>query len=241
MRVLAAAAAAICFCAPSFSDNSNYPQPLADALAMGYAAPEDAFWRFTLRVSMNETVMDVRFDGAEADGEDWTLLSPASADDLSDELSAMWTDMNTPDEDSGENEGAGLSIRSGGGLFFSPETARMIAGDVQQASAGGYTFRPDLDPDSDEADSMAEHLSGEIALASSGQVERIRIFAPASFKPNPAARIHEFEMIMNFQTLEGLPAPVMTSMSTVVDVSALFQRQQQSVRFEFSDVEYAEP
>lgn len=241
MRVLAAAAAAMCFCAPSFSDSSTYPQPLADALAMGYAAPEDAFWRFTMRVSMNDAVMDVRFDGAQADGEDWTLLSPASPDVLPEELSGMWAEMNTPDDPDDAGNGRRLSVGSGGGLFFSPETAQMIAGDVQLAAGGGYTFRPDLDPDSDEAESMAEHLNGEIALASSGHVERIRIFAPASFKPNPAARIHEFEMVMDFQSVEGLPAPVMTSMSTVVDVSALFQRQQQNVRFDFSDVEYVEP
>jgi len=240
MRIIAATAAALFVSAATFSDTSTYPQPLVDALSMGYEAPDDAVWRFTMRVSMNEAAMELRFDGGQADGEEWTLLSPASPDVLSGELSEMWIDMNTPD-DGEDDERDGISVGSGGGLFFTPETASMIAGNVERVSGGGYTFSPDLDPDSDEADSMAEHMAGELSLAAAGHVDRIRIYAPESFKPNPAARIHEFEMVMDFQTFEGLPAPVMTSMSTVVDVSALFQRQQQNVRFEFSDVEYVEP
>ncbi len=241
MRFISAAVAVLCFPAISFSDSSTYPQPLADALSMGYEAPDDAVWRFTMRVSMNDSVMELGFDGAQADGAEWTLISPSSPESLSDELADMWVDMNTPDDDDDEDNGRSISVGSGGGLFFTPETARMIAGNVERTSGGGYTFSPDLDPESDQADSMAENLAGEISLAPAGHVDRIRIFAPASFKPNPAARVHEFEMVMDFQRFDGLPAPVMTSMSTVVDVSALFQRQQQSVRFDFSDVEYVEP
>lgn len=239
MRVFAAAAAALFVSATAFSDTSTYPQPLADALSMGYDAPDDAVWRFNMRVSTNDTAMELEFDGTQPDGDEWTLISPADPDALSGELADMWVDMNTPDDE--EEESRGISVGSGGGLFFTPETASMIAGNVARTSGGGYTFRPDLDPESDEADSMAENLAGEVSLAAAGHVDRIRIHAPVSFKPHPAARVHEFEMTMEFQQLEGLPAPVMTSMSTVVDVSALFQRQQQSVRFEFSDVEYVEP
>ncbi|QNL18925.1 hypothetical protein HXX25_05935 [Hyphobacterium sp. CCMP332] len=241
MRIIAAAAAALIVSATAFSDTSTYPQPLADALTLGYDAPDDAVWRFNMRVSMNDDAMELRFDGAQADGEEWTLISPASPDSLSGELADMWVDMNTPDDDDDGDNGRSISLGSGGGLFFTAETARMITGSVERTSGGGYSFSPDLDPDSDEADSMAEHLSGELSVATAGHIERIRIFAPVSFKPNPAARVHEFEMVMDFQRFEGLPAPVMTSMSTVVDVSALFQRQQQNVRFDFSDVEYVEP
>lgn len=239
MRIFAVAAAALFASATAFSDTSTYPQPLAEALSMGYEAPDEAVWRFNMRVSMNDEAMELSFDGAQADGAEWTLISPASPDSLSEELSDMWVDMNTPDGE--EEEGRGISVGSGGGLFFTPETARLIAGNVERTSGGGYSFSPDLDPGSDEADSMAEHLSGELSLAAAGHVDRIRIFAPASFKPNAAARVHAFEMVMDFQRFEGLPAPVMTSMSTVVDVSALFQRQQQNVRFDFFDVEYVEP
>jgi len=241
MRVIVAAAAALFVSASAISDSSTYPQPLADALVMGYEAPEDAVWRFTMRVSMNEDSMELRFDGAQADGEEWTLLSPSSPDVLPDELSDMWVDMNTPGDGEDEDDGQGISVGNGGGLFFTPETASMIAGNVERVSGNGFTFNPDLDPGSEESDSMAENLSGEVSLATAGHVERIRIFAPESFKPNPAARVHEFEMVMDFQLFDELPAPVMTSMSTTVDVSALFQRQQQNVRFEFSDVEYIEP
>lgn len=243
MKVIAVTAAALICSAAAFSDSSIYPQPVSDALAMTHDASDEAVWRFTMRVSMNDDSMHVGFDGAQADGAQWTLLSPASPDALTGDLSDMWTDMVTPDdtEDAEDREGGGMSIGSDGGLFFTVETASMIAGNVQRLSGAQYSFDPDIDPDSDENDSMAAHLDGELALASAGHVEQIRIFAPESFKPNPAARIHEFELVMDFQQLDGLPAPIMTSMSTVVDVSALFQRQQQSVRFEFSDVEYIEP
>ncbi|GJL96402.1 MAG: hypothetical protein DHS20C06_02190 [Hyphobacterium sp.] len=243
MKAIAAIAAALMCSAAAFSDSSIYPQPVSDALAMTHDASDEAVWRFTMRVSMNDNSMDVGYDGAQDDGAQWTLLSPASPETLTEDLSDMWMDMITPDdtENAEDGEGVGLSVGSDGGLFFTAETASMIAGNVQRVSGGQYSFDPDIDPESDENDSMAEHLDGELALASAGHVEQIRIFAPESFKPNPAARIHEFELIMDFRQLDGMPAPIMTSMSTVVDVSALFQRQQQSVRFEFSDVEYVEP
>jgi hypothetical protein len=243
MKVFAATAAALICSAAAYSDSSIHPQPVSDALAMTHDASNEAVWRFNVRVSMDDHSMDVGFNGALEDGAQWTLLSPASPEDLVDDLSDMWTDMITPDdsENADDGDGGGLSIGSDGGLFFTAETASMVAGNVQRMAGGQYSFDPDIDPESEENDSMAEYLDGELALASAGHVEQIRIFAPESFKPNPAARIHAFELIMNFQHLDGLPAPVMTSMSTVVDVSALFQRQQQSVRFEFSDVEYIEP
>jgi hypothetical protein len=88
---------------------------------------------------------------------------------------------------------------------------------------------------------MQDHLTGELSLSEQGHVGEMRIFAPESFKPNAAARVHAFEMRMTFEQPDGLPAPVLTSMSTHIDVSALFQRQTQQLDFRFSDVEYVEP
>jgi len=240
MRIITATAAALLVSGAAFSDSSLYPQPVSDALTRTHDASDEAVWRFNMRVSMNDDVMVVGFDGAQADGAQWTLLAPETSDALTGDLSDMWADMITPDDNDDSEEG-GLSVGSDGGLFFTAETAAMIAGNVRRVAGNQYSFDPDIDPDSDESDSMVEHLDGELALATTGFIEQIRIFAPESFKPNPAARIHVFELVMDFQQLDNLPAPIMTSMSTVVDVSALFQRQQQSVRFEFSDVEYIEP
>jgi len=241
MSVFAAALALVAANA-AVSDFSTYPQPLADALSRTYEAPDDAVWRFTLEVSLADERMRVRFDGTQPDGQDWTLLSPADPDTLGEELSDMWLDMNTPDDSTEEAEGS-VSIGNSG-LFFDAETAAMVAGGVELVEGVtfglSYRFDPALEG-GEGSDGMDEHLAGEVSIAPLGHVQQIRIYAPASFKPNPAARVHEFEMVLGFEQIDGLPAPVMTSMSTNIDVSALFQRQQQNLAFHFSDVEYMEP
>lgn len=224
------------------SDFSAYPQPLAEALAITYESPEDAVWHFTMDVTVQGDSMRVRFDGSQPDGSDWTLLSPSDPDALPEALADIWEDMNTPREEGEEAEG-GVSI-GGDGLFFDGETAAMVSGGIELiegAAAPAYRFIPDLNPGEEEEDVMEEHLSAELTIAPAGYVQTIRIFAPESFKPNPAARVHTFEMAMEFDQVDGLPAPILTRMTTDVEVSALFQRQEQSIEFRFSDVEYVEP
>ncbi|MEE2525153.1 hypothetical protein V0U79_02160 [Hyphobacterium sp. HN65] len=242
MKWVCSAVALLVTSAAYSSDLSTYPQPLADALSRTYEAPETAVWRFTLDIDVAGETMQVRFDGTQPDGADWTLVSPANADALDGELAEMWSDMNTANDDEEEADGSVSIGRSG--LFFDAETAAMIAGDVELVEGVtfglSYRFQPVLET-GEENDGMDEFLDGEVRIAPLGHVDQIRIFAPRSFKPHPAARIHSFEMLLGFEQIEGLPAPVMTSMSTQVDVSALFQRQQQDLSFRFSDVEYVEP
>ncbi|WP_420432040.1 hypothetical protein [Hyphobacterium sp.] len=238
MTILQAAAMAALMASAVHADNLSYPEPLADALAMTYETPEDAHWRFVVDITAADQTLSARFDGSRPDGEDWTLISPTDPATLNDELSEIWVDMNTPNE---AEPAEGDSSIGRGGLFFDAESALMVDGEVRPLGSGRYAFAPNLDPGSDEDDLMQEHLSGELSLADAGHVGEIRIFAPESFKPNAAARIHTFEMVMTFDRQDGLPAPIMTSLSTHVEVSALFQRHQQRMAMRFSDVEYVEP
>lgn len=238
------AAAALGLASTAHADFSSYPQPLADALERTYDASDSAVWHFTMEVTIEGEQMRVRFDGTQPDGADWALLFPDHPDDLSAPLADIWTDMNTPDDGEEDDNSGSVSIGAGG-LFFDTDTAAIIAGDVVQAPSEArglrYDFRPDLNPGEEDNDVMEDHLAGQVDVSPAGHVSRIRIFAPESFKPNPAARVHTFEMHMEFEQIEDLPAPIMTLMSTDVEVSALFQRQSQSIQFRFSDVEYTAP
>lgn len=239
MIFVKAAAAAVLLASAVHADMTSYPEPLADALAMTYEAPEEAHWRYVMQVTMNDASMQVRFDGSQPDGEQWQLVAPASEDGLADILVDVWQDLNQPDAED-ENAGDGISINATEGLFFSSDTADVVAGDVVSTGTNQFTFRPDLGSD-EEDDAMRSFMTGELSLAPAGHVDQIRVFAPESFKPHVAARVHAFEMVIRFDRIEGLPAPIMTLLSTEIDISAMFQRQQQAVRFEFSDVEYVEP
>ncbi|WP_421791963.1 hypothetical protein [Hyphobacterium sp.] len=232
------AAAVLGLSAPAFADYSSFPQPLAQALELAQDSPEGAVWRFTFHITIDGEEMTARFDGTQPDGADWTLLSPASADELSDPLAEIWTDMNTVDD--AEEADDGVSIGADG-LFFDEDAASMVSGGIEELGDGRYAFRPNLDPDAEEPDPMADNMTGEVALSANGYINELRIFAPESFKPNAAARVHTFEMRMTFDQLEGFPAPIMISMATDIEVSALFQRQSQSLEFRFSDVEYTAP
>lgn len=231
-------AAALLIATPAFANTTDVPQPLAQALELAQESPEGAIWRYTLDIIIDGEEMTARFDGSQPDGADWTLLSPASPDDLNNALGEIWTDMNTPDD--GEEAERGISIGRDG-LFFDVNAARIVSGDIRDLGAGRYGFAPNMNPDSDDSDAMADHMTGELVLSGLGHIEQVRVFAPESFKPNSMARVHTFEMRMTFDQVEGLPAPIMTSMATEIDVSAMFQRQTQSLHFRFSDVEYTAP
>lgn len=251
---------ALALTSPAFADNAdatrNWPPLVRQALGTAHEGHEDDIWRFTMTADYGDAGrFSARFDSTRPEGERWTLVSPASAEAMSEALRDHWIDLSTPDEDedagdseSADEEDSGTSFGIGGGgsgLFFSAETAEMIGGDLAQLRRSGgraaYTFQPRMSDDEDggDADDFGRFLSGELTVTESDPfVERLRIHAPASFKPHPAARVHSFEMVMEFARVEGLPGPILQSFATDVDVSALFQRQTQAFRFTFSDVEY---
>lgn len=257
--VLLAASLSLAFVAPAFGDapemGRDLPALVREALGASHDGHEDDLWRFTLTADYGDTGgFSARFDSTRPEGERWTLISPANSDAMSDDLREQWVDLSTPDEDEADDsadsddEESGQSFGIGGdgsGLFFSSDTVDLIGGRLAQTRrANGLTefsFQPEMNDEDDEdgEDNFSRFLSGELTVADRDPyVQRIRIFAPASFKPHPVARVHEFEMVMEFERIDGLPAPIVRAFSTHVDVSALFQRQTQNIRFEFSEVEY---
>lgn len=258
--ILIAASLALAPAIPAFADSpdipGSWPPLVREALGAVHEGHEDDVWRFTLTANYGEMgEFTARFDSSRPEGEQWTLISPASPAAMSDDLREEWIDMSTPDEEEapaedGEEaeEDTGQSFGIGGegsGLFFSADTADLISGELNELRRSGgravYSFAPNMSDDEEDsdADDFGRYLSGELTVAQSDPfVERIRIFAPASFKPHPAARIHEFEMEMEFARVDGLPGPIVREFSTRIDLSALFQRQSQDISFTFSDVEY---
>lgn len=236
---------------------NDWPPLVRAALTAAHEGDEDDVWRFTLRANYGEMgEFTARYDSGQEEGERWTLVSPASLSAMSEELREQWVDLSTPDEqeaaapaegeETEEETGQSFGIGGGGsGLFFSADTADLVSGDVRELRRSGgravYAFVPNMsDGEEDaEADAFGENLSGELTVAEGDAfVERIRIYAPASFKPHPIARVHEFEMVMEFAREDGLPGPIVCNFSTRIDISAMFQRQTQDISFTFSDVEY---
>ncbi|MCW5723885.1 MAG: hypothetical protein KIS81_02890 [Maricaulaceae bacterium] len=234
------------------TDTAPRPALLELALAAGHEAPEGAIWRFTLTADMGERGRFVaRYDGARPEGERWMLVEPAE-DAMSDDLRRSWQGLSGgarrgTQEQEGENAPRrGVRIGAGsGGLFQNGDTSRIISGDVRQLSetpdAAVFAFTPNLGNDDGDA-GFSDQLAGEATVSRNGPyLRRLRVYARQSFKPNPAARVHSFEMVMEYAAQPGLPAPVLRRMRTEVDVSALFQRQRQLADFTFSDVEYTAP
>ena len=262
--VFAAALAVFSFTsvdAQSIASSENTPDLVRTALSAGFEAEEGAIWRYTMRADFGEPgSFTGRYDGSRPEAEQWTLVSPSSLDQMSDELRDSWQDMIAPDDEPEEGEegeeseesggGASFSFSSdGSGLFFTADSADIIGGDVREVrSETGrvhYTFRPDMaegeNADSEDA-AFNEHVAGELIVAQSDPfIESIRVFAPESFKPHFLARIHEFELVLEFVRQPGLPAPVLSRVTTRVEASALGQQISQGISFQFSDVEYIAP
>tara|TARA_R110002096_G_scaffold2953_1_gene15115 strand:- start:1561 stop:2346 length:786 start_codon:yes stop_codon:yes gene_type:complete len=261
MKRLIAAALAAASCTIAHADSElQLPRLVESAFNAGADAPEEAQWQFTLTADMGEHGGFVaRFDSAQADDARWTLIEPASAEDLSDTAREAWTNMSTPDDDEDTSDDAagddGEEARSfsiggsGSGLYFGRDGMELVAGGVAELrntpSQVIYSFLPDLtDDDGDDSmgEAMAEYLRGELTISRNNPfVELLRIHAPESFKPNFMVRIHAFEMEMEFERLAGHPAPVMTRFLTHVEASAMMQRVNQHMEFRFSDIVVVNP
>lgn len=261
MKIVLASALAVLSAASvdaqSIASSDNTPELVRTALSAGFEAEEGAIWRYTMRADFGEEgSFTGRFDGSRPEAEQWTLVSPTSLEQMSDELRDSWQDMIAPETESDDGEeteeggGASFSFSSdGSGLFFTADSADIIGGDIREvrndAARVHYTFRPDM-AEGEEADSedtaFNEHVAGELIVAQPDPfVQRIRVFAPESFKPHFLARIHEFELVLEFVRQAGLPAPVLSRVTTRVEASAMGQQISQGISFQFSDIEYIAP
>ncbi|WP_291844368.1 hypothetical protein [Maricaulis sp.] len=216
------------------SDTVTRHPVLDAALSRSEITTEESEWRFTVTMNNADGVMVGRFDGTRPEGERWQLLSP-TLDELSDMQSGMWTGLQEPDENEEDS-----------GLFFSAGDSEIVPGSLTLAEETGDALVFNFEPQMDEDDmAMAGNIVGALTVSRDRlAVTRLRIWAPESFKPHFAVRLHSFDMVQEFDQLDGLPAPVLTRMSQEISGSAAFQSFDQSFELAFSEIEYlgaAEP
>ncbi|MBR9826234.1 MAG: hypothetical protein GYB36_10600 [Alphaproteobacteria bacterium] len=203
------------------------PEVIEQIVSTGPQSDAREHWRFRITVEMDDSVFVGRFDGSSPEGEQWELVSP-SLDQMSEDQSEIWSELIEPV--SGEDEGGLFLMRSD--LDYTPGSFNLIE---ESASQARFSFTPELGED--EA-AFAEFVTGEMIVDTQAEnLEQVRIFAVESFKPNVAIRINEFEVIQEFDRIEGLPAPVMTRMSQSVTGSMAFRQFSQQVDIRFDEIE----
>lgn len=217
------------FGAAATLDDPDLPSPVVEALSASVDDGHRDNWRFRMSISTGEGQLVGHFDGAQTQGQQWTLVSPAE-DALDDDLRAIWEDVIDPSED--EDEGSGLFF-STSDFDYEPGTMNLIE------AAGGlshFAFTPVIETNDMD---FSDHLTGVLTISDDpALVHEVRIYAEESFKPNFAVRINAFEIRQVYTQIEGLPAPVMTRSVQQFEASAAFQTMEQAVEIEFSDIEY---
>jgi hypothetical protein len=238
MRLILALFAAAALTAPAAA---QLPAPLEAALSVETRdlAPSSLDFRLeedgegvTVRVDLSNGA--VRY----------TLLEPAE-DSLSESQREMWDsfldpedDMFRQDEDDGED---------GGGLT-GPVDLRAVVGDtaVLDREEDGlliYSFTPQSMPGGEDDDfgAMIENLSAEIAVdPARSEPAWLHIFALDSFKPHFAVRIHDLSVRQTFVHEPALEGPRMARMEMAFEASAAFQRMQQTMVMEISNMVFVE-
>lgn len=236
-------AAASLFATPAALAQTLHPV-LDRALSQGVAETEASAWRYTVTVTSGDGVMVGRFDGARPQGEEWALVSPPE-EELSEFQAELWSGFN--DRDGGEDEdegGDGSAEGYGSGLFFSVDDSDIVPGSLalaeEAADALIFSFAPQLEG-REEID-MGEYLTGALTVSRDpAVVTRLRMWAPESFKPHFAVRLNTLDIVQDFTTIDGLPAPVLTRLSQTIRGSAAFQDFDQSFELVFSEIEYSGP
>ncbi|WP_323762346.1 hypothetical protein [Maricaulis sp.] len=216
------------------ADQDGWPDPLVAAFASAVEAETDGRenWRFLADAYTVDGPLALRFDGEQQDNDHgWSLVTP-SMSELTAVQRTAWDEIISPGDEEGET----------GGLFLASDAAELIADEIQLLAETEaeltYTFAPYLGADEMDA-AMARHLIGEVTVRRDGSgPARIRLHAPERFRPHPIVRIDAFELVMEFQRLEGLAAPVMRRLSSRVEGSAAFQDIAEVTEMTFSEIEY---
>lgn len=209
----------------------DLPPLVAQAFAASSVAVREEDWRFRLTLTSADGVLEGVYDGSRPEGERWVLVSPAE-DELEGIQEQMWAGLIA---DEGEED------EDGSGLFFDVEENRVRPGSVQlieeDATQAVFAFRPDMGEDEAE---FAEFIRGSMTVSRDPApgIREYRLWAPESFKPHFAVRIHAFEMVHEYRWMDGVPAPVMTRLSQQIEGRAAFQNFDQSFELTFSDIEY---
>lgn len=233
MRFITVLLAGLLLLPPAVRADDPVPEPLRLAMA---AAVDDGVdlredWRFQATLTLEDGPVIGRFDGAAPDGAQWSLVWPRQGS-LTETQSAAWDEAQAGPEDEEDS----------GGLFLASDALSLIGGDIreieQTVSHITYGFAPFLGPDSMDV-TFARHLVGEIRIRRDiPAVEHIRMYAPASFKPQIILRINAFEMQMDFAPLEGHAAPVLVRIVSNIEGSAAFQSISERSEMRFDEIEY---
>lgn len=213
---------------------AELPSLVEDALATVVARAEpDQRWSFTRTVMSGAESFTMRYDPTRPLESAWTLLAPASADALSDDVRRTLEEMQaeeTPDVSAfvGNTEDAAEAFVAGLG-----EAMTIVSEDAPRVT---YAFQPVMEEGNGEWGSMGRHLSGELIVEKAlPLVTSMRFFAPRSFKPAPVARIDSMDVTMRYGEVEpGGPIALLESVSRLSG-SAFFRRIDQSQRVTHSD------
>ncbi|WP_304075722.1 hypothetical protein [Maricaulis maris] len=218
----------------ALAEQDAWPAPLATAFASAVETEADRRenWRFLADAYTVDGPLALRFDGEHLDVENgWSLVSP-SMDGLTAAQRTAYAEIISPDEDEDD----------AGGLFLAMDAAELIGGEIQLLaetdSALTYTFTPYLGPEEMDI-AIARHLIGQVSVRRDGSgLASIRLHAPERFRPHLVVRIDSFDLVMEFQRLDGLTAPVLRRLSSRIEGSAAFQDLDEVTEMTFSEVEY---
>lgn len=220
-------------------------EALLESLRRNEDVPRFAFNRNILE---NGEQMELHYDPAAAEGQEWTLIYPASPDMLSDgmrEALAQAPTQEAPDRrilfgyqvqdaaEAGAQDpdepvvygaiwiGSPDDAGGSGGISFGIGGAlRLIAEDETHAT---YSFVPAERGESGPG--LSENFSGELTVAKDGPiVSRLRYFTKDSFKPNAVSRIDSMDLTMNYAEMGPGGPVVLVSAEGVIHGRALFQK-----------------
>lgn len=243
-RVLFSLLAALSFSAAA---SAQLPEPLGAALSN---RPEDITpERVALRMTVNRQsiLVEIRPDETE-DSQRYTLLQPASADNLTEEQVEMWAGFgggasaeaeDSPDSAPGESYSVGA--------FDADSLRRAIGGSAQLEREAGplliYSFQPQSLPgqggQAGERQALLDNLAGEIEIdAERNQVAAVRFALTDSFKPHLAARLREFTLEQRFVHEPVLGGPRFSGLTMSMAGSAVFQPFSQTMEIELVSVRY---
>ena len=213
---------------------TNTSLPEEAILYVGQVDGPEENWAFTLTMQSRGEAVTARFDGARPEGEEWRLISPANG-----ELTAVqrdiWAEMRQGADDRVEEDDKTQ-------LFYSPERFGLMPAAATltalTADESRYRYRPAEVP-GDERSRFLAQAEGEIVVDhQSGQVRRVRLTNPESFKPNLVMRIDRLELDHHYRHMEHLPAPVLERSSIRIEGRAFMQEFSEHFEMQISDIEY---